>query len=376
MRIGTRRSPLALAQAHLIAHLLRGAEIVELTTTGDREAGGEQARNAQAGTEDKSRWVDAIEQALLAGEVDLAVHSAKDLPGELAGGLELLGAPARAPAEDVLCLAGPPRAHAADLPRATHAEPPRATHAEPPRATHAEPPRAPEAHRPRAPEADHRKSLGPGQSGLERLAPGSRVGTSSIRRAAQLRAAREDLEVIAIGGNVDTRLRKLADPDRGLDAIVLARAGLLRLRDAGAIDSLGPGVAAETVLDPARFVPAPGQGAIALQARADDAPVRDAVAQILDGDATACLLAERSLARALHASCHTPLGAHAVPAGCGCLHLRAWIGLPDGSSFLTDELLGGFYDPGALGERVAERMGAAGARDLLSLAEEMAGAGV
>lgn len=346
MRIGTRRSPLALAQTHFVAHLLGGAEIIELTTTGDRGTGGEQAAAAHPGPEDKSRWVDTIEQALLAGEIDLAVHSAKDLPCEPAAGLELLGAPARAPAEDVLCLAGPE------------------------------------------------------QGGLERLAPGARVGTSSIRRTAQLRAAREDLEVVAIGGNVDTRLRKLADPDRGLDAIVLARAGLQRLRDAGAIspagmvgaigpagaispagtvgpiDATGPLAATETVLDLARFVPAPGQGAIALQARTEDSPVRDAVAPILDADATACLLAERSLARALGASCHTPLGAHAMPAGCGCLHLRAWIGLPDGSAFLTDDLLGGFYDPAALGERMAERMSAAGARDLLSRAQEMAGARV
>jgi hydroxymethylbilane synthase len=335
MRIGTRRSPLALAQAHLVAHLLEGADIVELTTTGDRVA------VEQAPTGDKSRWVDTIEQALLAGEIDLAVHSAMDLPGELARGLELLGAPARAPAEDVLCLAGPPRAGNADRPGSQRPE-----------------------------------QSEPERSGLQRLASGARVGTASIRRSAQLRAAREDLEVVAIGGNVDTRLRKLADPDEDLDAIVRARAGLQRLRDAGAIDALGPGAAAETVLDPARFVPTPGQGAIALQARADDESVRDAVARILDADATACLLAERSLARALGASCHTPLGAHAVPAGCGCLHLRAWVGLPDGSVFLTDELLGGFYDPAALGERVAERMSTVGARDLLELAQEMADADV
>ena len=119
--------------------------------------------------QDKSRWVDTIETALLAGEIDLAVHSAKDVPGELAEGLALLGAPARVAAEDVLC----------------------------------------------------------GAPGLDALSEGARVGTSSLRRAAQLRAVREDLQVVAIGGNVDTRLRRLDEDD--LDAIVLAHAGLLRL---------------------------------------------------------------------------------------------------------------------------------------------------
>jgi hydroxymethylbilane synthase len=287
LRIGTRGSALALAQTQLVSDLLGGCDIVTVTTTGDRDANGG----------DKSRWVDTIEDALLAGTIDLAVHSAKDLPGELPDGLTLLGAPARAGAEDVLC----------------------------------------------------------GTPDLDALAPGARVGTSSIRRAAQLRAARADLEVVAMGGNVDTRLRTLAQGE--LDAIVLARAGLQRLDREGEIGA---------VLDPARFVPAPGQGALALEARAADARVHEAVATILDADSSACLQAERALASALDASCHTPLGAHATPAGCGCLGLRAWVGLPDGSAWLADELLGGFYDPTALGARVAERMTAAGARELLT----------
>jgi hydroxymethylbilane synthase len=293
LRIGTRASALALAQTRLVANMLadggRGRpEIVRLTTSGDRTGG-------QAG--DKSRWVDAIEDALLADEIDLAVHSAKDLPGELAEGLELLGAPPRAGVEDVLC----------------------------------------------------------GASELDALAPGARVGTSSIRRTAQLRAARTDLEVVAIGGNVDTRLRHLAEGE--LDAIVIARAGLQRLEREHEIGA---------VLDPARFVPAPGQGALALEARAEDERVREAVATILDADTSACLQAERALARALDASCHTPLGAHAQAAGCGCFGLRAWVGLPDGSAWVADELLGGFYDPCELGARMAERMSAAGARELLT----------
>ncbi len=247
----------------------------------------------------------------------MAVHSAKDIPVQLDRGLELLGSPNRGPAEDALI----------------------------------------------------------GARSIEELPLGACLGTSSVRRAAQLRAAREDLEVISLRGNIDTRLRKLAnaviasgDGSGGsaasLHAIVLAKAGLVRLereRDIG------------HTLDPARFVPAPGQGALGLQARADDRS-REAKPwhRSSTSNASACLTAERALADALQASCNTPLGAYAVPAGCGCLHMRAWVGLPDGSEWVADELLGGFYDPEELGRRVAERMEAAGARDLLRRAEEMA----
>jgi hydroxymethylbilane synthase len=300
MRIGTRGSALALTQAGHVAGLLGShppVEIVTITTSGDSDAG------PPAAGEDKSRFLDTIEQALLAGEIDLAVHSAKDVPSELAEGLSLLGAPPRAAAEDVLC----------------------------------------------------------GVAGLDALSAHARVGTSSIRRTAQLRAVREDLEIVALGGNVDTRLRKLAESE--FDAIVLARAGLQRLHRE---DEVG------AVLDPERFVPAPGQGVLALEGRMGDSRVEEAVRAITDADAFASLQAERALARALDASCHTPLGAHAAPAGCGCLNLRAWVGLPDGSAWISDELLGGFYDPDALGRRVAERMRAAGAEELLRRAQEMA----
>jgi len=214
-----------------------------------------------------------------------------------------------------------------------------------------------------------------GASSLEELPRGGCVGTSSVRRTAQLLAARPDLEVVSLRGNVDSRLRRLASKvgasgeqgsngqRAGFDAIVLASAGLRRLgreRDIGC------------TLDSARFVPAPGQGALALQARAGDAPTRAAVEGILDEQATACLTAERAVARALAASCNTPLGAHAVPAGCGCLHLRAWVGPPDGSLGVAAALLGGCYAPDVLGQRMAERLQHVGARELLRRAEEMA----
>ncbi len=297
MRLGTRRSALALAQAELVADMLGGAEIVPLSTGGDRAPRGG----------DKSRWVDELERALEDGSIDLAVHSAKDLPGELAEGLELLGCPAREPPEDVLC----------------------------------------------------------GVGALERLAPGARVGTSSLRRVAQLRSAREDLEVVPVRGNVDTRLAKLADGEQRLDAIVLARAGLRRLgreHEAGA------------TLDAARFVPAPGQGALALEGRAGDEHARRAAAAVTDERAMTELRAERALARELQADCETPLGAHAR-AQAGVLVLRAWVGLPDGSAWAADELAGEPADPDGLGALVAARLRAAGAAELLAGAREQAGDG-
>ncbi|HLH15073.1 MAG TPA: hydroxymethylbilane synthase [Solirubrobacteraceae bacterium] len=307
LRIGTRRSALALAQAQLVAGLMRAdarCEIVPMDTRGDREGDGEGAGDG-AGAQDKSRWVQELEHALSAGEIDLAVHSAKDVPGELAAGLALLAAPARASAEDVLC----------------------------------------------------------GARSLEALPAGARVGTSSLRRIAQLRAAREDLEVVELRGNVDTRLRKLADPGERLDAIVLARAGLQRL---------GREREALLTLDPERFVPAPGQGTIALEGRAADARARAAVRALADAHAGACLRAERALARELGASCHTPLGAHACAAGRERLRLRAWVGLPDGSQWTSDEQTGELDAPEQLGRRVAERLLAVGAGELLARAQEMA----
>ncbi|HXA53396.1 MAG TPA: hydroxymethylbilane synthase [Solirubrobacteraceae bacterium] len=346
MRIGTRGSALALAQAELVAQLLAETgmlaegecrpasvahlaesaphesplmELVTIATAGDRGSGGggrnagDPAANGSGG--DKSRWVLDLERALSAGEIDLAVHSAKDVPGELADGLVLLGAPARAAAEDVLCTA-----HAMSC--------------------------FSDAHQPAA---------------LDELPPGARVGTSSVRRTAQLRAAREDLRVVTVRGNVDTRLRKLGEG--GFDALVLARAGLQRL---------GREQEIAAVLDPARFVPSPGQGTLALEGRAGDTRTRAAVEAITDAKTFACLQAERAVAQALDASCNTPLGVHAVDGGCGCLQLRAWVGLPDGSAWVSDELLGGFYDPEQLGGRVAERLRSAGAGELLRQAEDLA----
>jgi hydroxymethylbilane synthase len=294
VRVATRGSALALTQARAVAAALPGeTEIVEVTTAGDR---GE-------AVSDKSRWVAALERVLLDGGADVAVHSAKDVPGELPDGLAIVAVPARADARDALC----------------------------------------------------------GASALEALPAGARVGTRSLRRRALLLAAREDLEVVPLGGNVDTRLRKLAAGEA--DALVLAHAGLERL---GRTDEAG------AVLDPEVFVPAPGQGALALEARADDGAVRAALAALHDPDGAACLTAERALAAGLGGSCHTPIGGHAEPLPGGALRLRAFVGLPDGSAWLRDAAEGDAAKPEALGRAVASRLLAAGARDLLAEAEAAA----
>ncbi len=282
MRIGTRGSALALAQAGEVAAAIGGAELVTITTSGDRD-------RAHG---DKERWVREIDGALLRGDVDLAVHSAKDVPGRLADGLEIVAVPPRADPRDALC----------------------------------------------------------GAASLAALREGARVGTSSLRRAAQLRALRADLEVAELRGNVDTRLRRLADGD--YDAIVLARAGLQRL---------GREAEATAALD--EMVPAAGQGALAVTARTGDARAREAAARVGDAEAMRCLAAERAFVRALEADCETPVGAHAVRTDDGAFELRAFAGRADGGLWVRDELRG--EDPEALGAEVARRLRAAGADEVL-----------
>jgi hydroxymethylbilane synthase len=273
IRIGTRGSALALAQATWVGERL-GSEY-ELVTI-----------NAAGPAGDKSRWVSELERALLAGEVDVAVHSAKDVPAELASGLELVAIPVREDPRDAIC----------------------------------------------------------GTSTLKELGSGARVGTSSLRRAAQIRAVRPDVEVVDVHGNVDTRLRKLAEGE--YDALVLAVAGLRRL-----------GRGWDGILD--ELVPAAGQGALALEAR----PGSVAVSALIDEDATACVLAEREVTRALGASCNTPVGAWARVLDGGELELSAWVGRANGSAWISDRLRGA---ASGLGMLVAERLLAAGAAELLS----------
>jgi hydroxymethylbilane synthase len=289
IRVGTRGSALALAQARWVAERLDGeTELVPITTSGDRGVGG-----------DKARFTKEIEEALLAGSIDLAVHSAKDLPGELPAGLSIVGVPRRVDPLDALC----------------------------------------------------------GAPSLDELAEGAAVGTASVRRRSQLLALRPDLRLRPLRGNVDTRLRRLAEGE--FDAIVLARAGLVRLGR----DSEGAALA--------ELVPAPGQGCLALEARSDDGAAVEAAAALTDAAALTALTAERAVVAALDATCHTPVGAHAELVR-DELRLTAYVGLPDGSHWIRDWLDGDPGDPAAVGEAVAGRLAAAGARELLAEAERAA----
>jgi hydroxymethylbilane synthase len=262
------------------------SELVPIKTSGDS------ASNALG---DKSRFVKEIEDALLAGEVDLAVHSAKDLPGQLPDGLEIVAVPEAEDPRDALA----------------------------------------------------------GVASLEALPAGAQVGTSSLRRRSELLAVRPDLEVTELRGNVDTRLRKLAEGD--CDAIVLALAGLRRL---------GRADAAQVVLDARRFVPAPGQGILALEARAGDEDVAAAVAVLDHGTSHGRLECERAVVARLDANCRTPVGATSVIAN-GTLEAFAYAGLPDGSEWITDAVTGDAGDPAGIGRLLADRMLAAGAGELL-----------
>ena len=291
LRLGTRGSALALVQAKGVAKQLGGAEIVPIKTA-DGDVG------------DKARFVKAIERALLDGEVDLAVHSAKDLPSELPEGLEIAGVPAREDARD---------AYVGSV------------------------------------------------SSLGKVPEGSRIGTSSLRRRAQILALRPDLEVIEVRGNVDTRLAKLEAGE--YDGLVLAAAGLERLGRAEQISF---------ALELDELVPSPGQGTLAIEApRAEDRPVT-AAESITDRGALGTLSAERALVGALDASCNTPLGAHATLEQGGRMRLRTFCGLPDASEWIRDELEMDASEPEALGTALAGRIKSAGAEDILARAEEMA----
>jgi hydroxymethylbilane synthase len=284
LRIGTRGSPLALAQAHQVRSRLAAAlgvapdaiALVVIKTTGDAiqnrpltEIGG------------KGLFVKEIEQALVDGAIDLAVHSAKDVPGVLPDGLVLAA-----------CL---PREDARDAFISRRA------------------------------------------ASLAALAPGAVVGTASPRRHAMVRRLRPDLAVLPLRGNVETRLKKLAAGE--VDATLLAMAGLNRL---------GLAAAATAPLDVDEFLPAVGQGVIALETRTDDARTRTHLAKIDDAVAATALAAERAFLAILDGSCRTPIAGHARLAG-DALHLRGLIVKPDGAESFETERRGSARDAAALG---------------------------
>jgi hydroxymethylbilane synthase len=285
--VATRRSALALAQSRAVAVALEDAgheaPLLEMTTTGDRwSLAGSQA---QPGMDVKGMFVKELEEALLDGRADIAVHSAKDLPGDLPPGLAVIATPAREHPGDVLV--GSP-------------------------------------------------------GGLDALPAGARVGTTSPRRRAQVLAARPDLQVVEVRGNVDTRLAKLDAGD--VDALVLAAAGLRRL-------GIARDDAVALPLD--LCLPAAGQGIVAIEGRDGDDAVRQACAALDDPASRACLAAERAFLARLGGGCSVPAGALCQMDG-DTLRMRAWW---DGSGLFAD-VDGPVDDPAGLGARAAEQVGA------------------
>lgn len=300
LRIGTRRSALARTQSEWVADRLRSAghdvTLVEIVTDGDRSA---EPLRAIGGT---GVFVTALRQALLAGEIDLAVHSLKDLPVVREPALVVAAVPVREDPRDVVVA---------------------------------------------------RDGLTLGE-----LPAGSVVGTGSPRRASQLAGLGLGLVVRDIRGNVDTRLELVASG--AVDAVVLARAGLARL---GRLDAV-----TET-LDPLLMLSAPGQGALAVECRADRADVREAAAALDDPDSRAAVTAERALLAVLEAGCSAPIGALAeVAEGEDGLELslRAYVGASDGSADLRRSLVGPVEDPEHLGKRLAAVLLEDGAADLVT----------
>jgi hydroxymethylbilane synthase len=303
LRLGTRRSTLAMAQSGQVADALRAAlgrdvELVPVVTEGDRSP---EALTQLGGT---GVFVTALREALLDGRIDLAVHSLKDLPTAPAPDLILAAVPLREDPRDVLvCPAG--------------------------------------------------LTLG-------ELAPGARVGTGAPRRAAQLHALGLGLDIVPVRGNVDTRIKKAIDGE--LDAVVLARAGLARLDRLDAITE---------VLDPTQMLPAPGQGALAVECR--DPGLAADLAVLDDPASRMAVLAERTLLADLEAGCSAPVGALADVAegfddAAGTeteIYLRAVVAAVDGSDFVRLSATGPGTDPVGIGHRLATDLLAAGVATLM-----------
>ncbi len=297
--IASRKSRLAMWQSEHIARELKRlyphceVSILGITTRGDQIL---DRPLAEVGG--KGLFVKELEAALEDGRADIAVHSAKDVPMRLPEGF---------------CLAAI------------------------------------------TPREDPRDCLVSNVSAsLDALPPGSVVGTSSLRREAQLRERHPGLQVNPLRGNLDTRLAKL---DRGeCQAIVLAAAGLKRL---------GLSARIRTLLEPEQSLPAPGQGALAIECREDRDALRQRLVRLEDSATSACVRAERALSRALSGDCQLPLAAYAVPSGTQ-IRLRALVAKPEGSKVVRAELSGAMADPEGLGETLAAKLRALGADAILA----------
>ena len=303
LRIGSRGSQLALWQANHISALLREqghqVEIEIIKTTGDKIT---DVPLAKVGT--KGMFTKEIEEALAEGRVDLAVHSLKDLPTELTLGFEIAAIAKREDPRDAFCSTK--------------------------------------------------------YNSVMELPQGARVGTSSLRRQAQLKALRPDLEIHPLRGNVDTRLRKLEAGE--YDAIILAAAGLHRLGKSGFVKQVIP---AEIMC------PAAGQGALAVEIRLGDSATRQHLTFLDDAGARASTTCERALLNQMGGGCQVPIGALAELRKGGALHLDAIVALPDGTKVLRES--GDGSDPVQLGETVGKKLLVRGGDAIL---EEVYGQGI
>jgi hydroxymethylbilane synthase len=296
---------MAIAQSRQVADMItertgRAVEIVGVTTLGDVS----RAQLTQIGG--TGVFVSALREALLGGQVDLAVHSLKDLPTGPAAGVTLAAVPPRDDPRDALIARD--GAKLADLP------------------------------------------------------PGARIGTGSPRRAAQLLGLRADLRCVPIRGNAGTRLSKVSEGE--LDAVVLAYAGLARIGHVGAITQ---------VFEPEEMLPAPGQGALAVECRADDAELAALLQAVTDEASMAAVTAERSLLEALEAGCSAPIGAFA--GGSAQLRMQAAVMSPDGSRTLRAHGGAPVADAWQLGRDLAAELLRSGASDLISVSEGQANTG-
>jgi hydroxymethylbilane synthase len=305
LRLGTRGSALALVQARTVAALLHersgvACEIVVIRTSGDVMA---DVRLSDVGG--KGLFVKEIEEALLKGAIDLAVHSSKDMPAQLPEGLHVCATLPREDPRDALVLPAPaaPMAFA---------------------------------------------------EAVERLGQSPRVGTSSVRRVAQLTALLPQARFVPFRGNLDTRLRRLDGGD--VEALVLAAAGLRRLQQGARISAFVPADAC---------VPAPGQGIVAVETRVGDAATAALVAPIGDRDALDALRAERAVVAALGGGCQMPIGAHATVSG-DRITLAGVVIAPDGSRAARATAEGSRADAEAVGRLAADRLLAGGGDDILA----------
>ena len=308
IRIGTRRSPLALEQSNIIQTALQERypelqiEIIEVITAGDKKQG-----KGETVVRDKKDWIGAIEDEIVSGEIDLAVHSGKDVPADLAPGTEILPALKRESPLDVLIL----------------------------------------------------KDARSGIRSLRELESGSVIGTASSRRGAQLLASNPQLKVQILRGNVATRLAKLRE-DSMLRGIVLARAGIARL----GLDSLALEESACIDLSSEEMLPAVNQGVLLLQFSSERAEIKEIAQSLCDPDTTDCALSERACVVALNADCKSALGVFAEIRA-GELQLRARALSHDGTAEMRDQIAGPRERARELGRLLGERMLAAGAAEYI-----------